>query len=184
MLYIYNTVALSILVSSCTWSSYHWLTMKSCPLFSQDTQPVTSPSEPPGSDSSAHDHPSLNLLPEIQTPPPEEIAAAMPSELQIPSTENTSPQDAPVLSIDTLTPPPEADPSLSEGLVKGSGEEVFVFLCDLTAFKVNKTVWENTRLSAKVKASRWMAKRMWTPEHYGHVWLLNYSKTTGINLLL
>ncbi|XP_037604674.1 histone-lysine N-methyltransferase, H3 lysine-36 specific isoform X2 [Sebastes umbrosus] len=85
------------------------------------TQPVTSPSEPPGLDSSAHDHPSLNLLPEIQTPPPEDIAATMPSELQIPSTENTSPQDAPVLSIDTLTPPPEAVPSLSEGLVKGSG---------------------------------------------------------------
>ncbi|XP_022618390.1 histone-lysine N-methyltransferase, H3 lysine-36 and H4 lysine-20 specific-like [Seriola dumerili] len=84
-------------------------------------QPITSMSEPPGSDTNAHDHPSLNLLPEIQTPPPEEIVATTPSELQIPSTENTAPQDAPVLSIDTLTPPPEAEPSLSEGLVKDSG---------------------------------------------------------------
>ncbi|XP_023268850.1 uncharacterized protein LOC111659982 [Seriola lalandi dorsalis] len=84
-------------------------------------QPITSMSEPPGSDTNAHDHPSLNLLPEIQTPPPEEIAATTPSELQIPSTENTAPQDAPVLSIDTLTPPPEAEPLLSEGLVKDSG---------------------------------------------------------------
>ncbi|AWP00048.1 nsd1a [Scophthalmus maximus] len=85
------------------------------------TPPITSMSEPPGLDKNAHGHPSLNLIPEIQTPPPEEIAATTPSELQIPSTENTSPQDAPVLSIDTLTPPPEAEPSLSEGLIKDSG---------------------------------------------------------------
>ncbi|XP_078121806.1 uncharacterized protein nsd1b isoform X2 [Sander vitreus] len=83
------------------------------------TQPISSVSEPPGSDNSTHDHPSL--LPEIQTPPPEEIAATTPSELQIPSTENATPQDAPVLSIDTLTPPPEADSSPAEGLVKGNG---------------------------------------------------------------
>uniref|UniRef100_A0A3Q1EBY2 Nuclear receptor binding SET domain protein 1b n=1 Tax=Acanthochromis polyacanthus TaxID=80966 RepID=A0A3Q1EBY2_9TELE len=85
------------------------------------SQPVTSVSESSGSDKNAHDHPSLNLLPEIQTPPPEEIVAPTPSELHIPSTENPSPQDAPVLSIDTLTPPPEVEPSLSEGLVKDNG---------------------------------------------------------------
>lgn len=97
-------------------------------MFSQVTQPITPVSEPPGSVKDTHDHPSLNLLPEIQTPPPEEIAATTPSELQIPSTENTSPQDAPVLSIDTLTPPPEADPLLSEALVKDTGKTVFVCL--------------------------------------------------------
>ncbi|XP_031695506.1 uncharacterized protein LOC116377886 [Anarrhichthys ocellatus] len=80
----------------------------------------TAMSEPPGSDSSTQDPPSVNLVPEIQTPPPEEIAATTPPELQIPSTENTSPQDAPVLSVDTLTPPPESDLSLSEGIVKGN----------------------------------------------------------------
>ncbi|XP_054481550.1 LOW QUALITY PROTEIN: histone-lysine N-methyltransferase, H3 lysine-36 specific [Anoplopoma fimbria] len=96
-------------------------TKKPLQLIGKDTQPITATSEPPGSDSSAPDHPSVNLLPEIQTPPPEEIAATTPSELQIPSTENTSPQDAPALSIDTLTPPPESDLSLSEGLVKGNG---------------------------------------------------------------
>lgn len=85
-------------------------------------------SEPLGSDKDTHDHPSLDLLPEIQTPPPEEIAATTPTELQIPSTENSSPQDAPVLSIDTLTPPPEADPSLSDGLVKDTGKALFVFV--------------------------------------------------------
>lgn len=83
-------------------------------------------SEPPGPDKNAHEHPSLNLLPEIQTPPPDDIAAApTPSELQIPSTENTPPQDAPVLSIDTLTPPPDVEPLLSEGVVKHNGEAMF-----------------------------------------------------------
>lgn len=99
--------------------------MKSRHLFSQATQLTMSMSKPLVSDNSAHEQPSLSLLPEIQTPPPEEIAETTPSELQIPSSENTSPQDAPVLSIDTLTPPPEADPSLSEGLIKDNGEEVF-----------------------------------------------------------
>ncbi|XP_010770333.1 microtubule-associated protein futsch-like isoform X7 [Notothenia coriiceps] len=89
-------------------------------LIGKETQPVMS--EHPGSDSSSQDdHPSLNLPPEIQTPPPEEIPTTTPSALQIPNTENTSTQDAPVLSIDTLTPPPEADHLLSEGLVKGNG---------------------------------------------------------------
>lgn len=102
--------------------------MTSGHLFSQATQPITSMSGPPVSDKNAQDPPSLNLLPEIQTPPPEEIAETTPSELQIPSTENTTPQDAPVLSIDTLTPPPEAEPSLSEGLVKDKGEPALVYL--------------------------------------------------------
>ncbi|KAK5917818.1 hypothetical protein CgunFtcFv8_002630 [Champsocephalus gunnari] len=89
-------------------------------LIGKETQPVMS--EHPVSDSSSQDdHPSLNLPPEIQTPPPEEIPTTTPSELQIPNTENTSSQDAPVLSIDTLTPPPEADHLVSEGLVKGNG---------------------------------------------------------------
>ncbi|KAI3373285.1 hypothetical protein L3Q82_006592 [Scortum barcoo] len=90
-------------------------------LIGKATPPVASMPEPAGSDKDTHDHPSLNLLPEIQTPPPEEMSAMKPSELQIPSSENTSSQDAPVLSIDTLTPPPEADPSLSEGLIKETG---------------------------------------------------------------
>ncbi|KAK2828704.1 hypothetical protein Q5P01_019738 [Channa striata] len=85
-------------------------------------QPITSMSEPPGSDKNAHEHPSLNLLPEIQTPPPDDVAATTPSDLHISSTENTSLRDAPVLSLDTLTPPPEAEPLLSEGLVKDNGK--------------------------------------------------------------
>ncbi|XP_030601999.1 histone-lysine N-methyltransferase, H3 lysine-36 and H4 lysine-20 specific isoform X2 [Archocentrus centrarchus] len=85
------------------------------------SQPISSISQPSHSYKSAHDRPSLNLLPEIQTPPPEEITAATPSELQIPCTENTSSPDAPVLSIDTLTPPPEAEPSLPESIVRESG---------------------------------------------------------------
>lgn len=87
-------------------------------------QPVTPVSETQGSEKDAHDQPSLNLLLEIQTPPPEETAAT-PSELQIARTENSSAQDAPVLSIDTLTPPPEADPSQSEGFVKQPGKAAF-----------------------------------------------------------
>ncbi|XP_069565693.1 histone-lysine N-methyltransferase, H3 lysine-36 specific isoform X2 [Brachyistius frenatus] len=78
------------------------------------TQPVTSMSEP----SDENQHPPISLLPEIQTPPPEEVPTAMPAELQIPTADSMPTQDAPVLSIDTLTPPPEAEPSLSEGLVK------------------------------------------------------------------
>lgn len=100
--------------------------MTSVHLYSQASQPITSMSEPPVSDT--QHPPSLNLLPEIQTPPPEEIAVTTLSELQIPSTENTSPQDAPVLSIDTLTPPPEAEPSLAEGPVKDDGEPAFLYL--------------------------------------------------------
>ncbi|XP_068457235.1 uncharacterized protein nsd1b [Clinocottus analis] len=97
-------------------------TKKPLQLIGKDTQPILAMPEPAESDNSAHDQPSVNLLPEIQTPPPEEIAATTPSELQIPSTENASRPDAPVLSVDTLTPPPESDLSLSEGLVKATGD--------------------------------------------------------------
>uniref|UniRef100_A0A3Q1JQ02 Histone-lysine N-methyltransferase, H3 lysine-36 specific n=1 Tax=Anabas testudineus TaxID=64144 RepID=A0A3Q1JQ02_ANATE len=97
-------------------------TKKPLQLIGKATQPITSMSESLGPDKNAHEHPSLNLLPEIQTPPPDDIAAATtPSELQIPSAENASPQNAPVLSIDTLTPPPDIEPSLSESLIKDNG---------------------------------------------------------------
>ncbi|KAM3869070.1 histone-lysine N-methyltransferase, H3 lysine-36 specific [Diretmus argenteus] len=97
-------------------------TKKSLQPIGKATQSIDPKSDPPLLDKSAHDHPPLNLLPEIQTPPPEEISSPAPPELQISSTENSSSQDVPVLSIDTLTPPPEAEPSLStEGLVKDSG---------------------------------------------------------------
>lgn len=89
--------------------------------FTQASQPITTVSELLEAGKEAHEHPTLNLLPEIQTPPPEEPAPT-PSELNVPCTENSSPQDAPVLSIDTLTPPPEADPSVREGFVKDPGK--------------------------------------------------------------
>lgn len=76
---------------------------------------VTSESEQPPSENTCF---SLSLLPEIQTPPPEDINRVTPSELQIPNNENSCSQNAPVLSIDTLTPPPEADSSLTDGLRK------------------------------------------------------------------
>ncbi|XP_014876369.1 histone-lysine N-methyltransferase, H3 lysine-36 and H4 lysine-20 specific isoform X1 [Poecilia latipinna] len=63
---------------------------------------------------------SSSLLPEMLTPPPEELAPATPSETQISKAEPPSTQKLPVLSIDSLTPPPEAEPSLSDGLVKGN----------------------------------------------------------------
>nr|XP_020496175.1 histone-lysine N-methyltransferase, H3 lysine-36 and H4 lysine-20 specific-like isoform X1 [Labrus bergylta] len=93
-------------------------TKKPLQLIGKASQPVTSTSELPEFDKDTDDHPPVDLLPEIQTPPPEEMAATTPSELQISNPEITSPKEAPVLSIDTLTPPPEADPSLPEGLVK------------------------------------------------------------------
>ncbi|XP_061595252.1 histone-lysine N-methyltransferase, H3 lysine-36 specific [Cololabis saira] len=96
-------------------------TKKPLQLIGKVTQPITSLSEDPGSDKDAHDLPSTALPPEVQTPPPEEIATITPSEIQIPSTENTCPPDTPVLSIDTLTPPPEVEPLLPEELVKNNG---------------------------------------------------------------
>lgn len=129
-MYVHKSgVGLKHPVSACV-SDWHW---NHSVLFPQASQHITSMSEPPGLDANAHDHPSLNLLPEIQTPPPEEVTATTtPSELQMPSTENTPSQDAPVLSIDTLTPPPEAEPSLSEGLVvKDNGESVLGYFTSL-----------------------------------------------------
>ncbi|XP_076835587.1 histone-lysine N-methyltransferase, H3 lysine-36 specific [Brachyhypopomus gauderio] len=47
----------------------------------------------------------LNLLPEVQTPPPEEISKTPPTIESIPC------QEGQVMTVDTLTPPPEAVPS-------------------------------------------------------------------------
>ncbi|KAM6907189.1 uncharacterized protein nsd1b [Xenentodon cancila] len=96
-------------------------TKKPLQLIGKDTQPITSVSEDLGSDKNASDHPSTALTPEIQTPPPEEVATATPSEIQIPRTESACPPDTPALSIDTLTPPPEVEPLLPEDLVKVNG---------------------------------------------------------------
>lgn len=115
-------------------------------LFSQATQPINTTADPPLSDkdahdNDAHDHPALDLLPEIQTPPPEEVTLTTASEVQVSSTESSSSQ-APVLSIDTLTPPPEVEPSLStertETLVKDEGEALFVchFFLQQAAFRI------------------------------------------------
>lgn len=94
--------------------------------FFQAAQPITPLPEPLGPDQNEHEHATLNLLPEVQTPPPDHTAIpTLPSELHVPSTENTSTQDAPVLSIDTLTPPPEVEPSLSESFIRDNGEEAF-----------------------------------------------------------
>ncbi|XP_028322398.1 uncharacterized protein nsd1b isoform X2 [Gouania willdenowi] len=90
----------------------------------KDSQLIASLSDPPPPDCDAHDQESLNLLPEIQTPPPEDVAMTMPSVLLVSNTENTSPQEAPVLSIDTLTPPPETEQALSEEPLKDSSETV------------------------------------------------------------
>ncbi|XP_041864427.1 histone-lysine N-methyltransferase, H3 lysine-36 specific isoform X2 [Melanotaenia boesemani] len=92
-------------------------TKKPLQLIGKATQPITSMPELSGSDKNLLNHPPSSL-PEIQTPPPEEDAAPMPSELQVPTSENTSSQDTPLLSTDTLTPPPDVDPPLSEGLIK------------------------------------------------------------------
>ncbi|KAM9781654.1 uncharacterized protein nsd1b isoform X1 [Syngnathus typhle] len=78
---------------------------KPLPTISMDNQALSS--QAPVVDKNALEPPSLNALPEMQTPPPEEITLT--TELQIPSAQNASPQEAPALSIDTLTPPPEAD---------------------------------------------------------------------------
>uniref|UniRef100_A0A4W5NU84 Nuclear receptor binding SET domain protein 1b n=1 Tax=Hucho hucho TaxID=62062 RepID=A0A4W5NU84_9TELE len=67
--------------------------------------------DPLPSEKTTHDHAPLNPLPEIQSLPPEEPSKT-PNGQAPPQIENTPPQDAPILSIDTLTPPPEADPSL------------------------------------------------------------------------
>ncbi|XP_061660354.1 histone-lysine N-methyltransferase, H3 lysine-36 specific [Syngnathoides biaculeatus] len=97
-------------------------TKKTLPTITMDN--TTLSSELPVLEKSALEPPSLDALPEIQTPPPEEITLT--TEFQIPSAENTSPQEAQVLSIDTLTPPPEADvePLLIKGLAGDTGGSV------------------------------------------------------------
>ncbi|MED6294269.1 hypothetical protein CHARACLAT_019420, partial [Characodon lateralis] len=87
-------------------------------LIGKANESVTSLSELSQLDKNIPDSSSSSLLPEILTPPPEEFAPRTPSELQIPKAEHRSTQEIPVLSIDSLTPPPEAEPLLSEGLVK------------------------------------------------------------------
>ncbi|XP_047235146.1 histone-lysine N-methyltransferase, H3 lysine-36 specific isoform X2 [Girardinichthys multiradiatus] len=87
-------------------------------LIGKANESVTSLSELSQLDKNIPDSSSSSLLPEILTPPPEEFAPRTPSELQIPKAEHLSTQEIPVLSIDSLTPPPEAEPLLSEGLVK------------------------------------------------------------------
>ncbi|KAM4547278.1 uncharacterized protein nsd1b isoform 2-T3 [Fundulus diaphanus] len=79
---------------------------------------VTSLTELPELDKNLPDSSSSSLLPEILTPPPEEPAPTTPSEVHIPKAENPPTQEMPVLSVDSLTPPPEAEPSLTAGLVK------------------------------------------------------------------
>ncbi|XP_037835007.1 histone-lysine N-methyltransferase, H3 lysine-36 specific isoform X2 [Kryptolebias marmoratus] len=81
---------------------------------------VTAMSEVSGSDQNQHDHTPAAILPEILTPPPEETVQTIPAGLQSPKTELPSTQDPPILSMSTLTPPPEADPPPSEGLAKDS----------------------------------------------------------------
>ncbi|XP_072302120.1 uncharacterized protein nsd1b [Eucyclogobius newberryi] len=60
------------------------------------------------------------VFPEMQTPPPDEPLVPSPSELRIPCAENPSSQNAPVIAVDTLTPPPETEPALTEAEAKDS----------------------------------------------------------------
>ncbi|KAK0138513.1 Histone-lysine N-methyltransferase, H3 lysine-36 and H4 lysine-20 specific [Merluccius polli] len=85
-------------------------------------QHISTQSErPPLLDDSGSGCTSQTILPEIQTPPPEEILPT-PSELEVRKTENSPSQEASVLSIDTLTPPPEAETLQStDSLIKDDG---------------------------------------------------------------
>ncbi|XP_054611427.1 uncharacterized protein nsd1b isoform X2 [Dunckerocampus dactyliophorus] len=93
---------------------------KPLPSVTMTNQALSLTSKTSALDKNALDPASLNALPEIQTPPPEEITLT--TELQIPRAENSSPREAQVLSIDTLTPPPEAEaeplPSAGPGPAK------------------------------------------------------------------
>ncbi|XP_055730042.1 histone-lysine N-methyltransferase, H3 lysine-36 specific-like isoform X4 [Salvelinus fontinalis] len=78
--------------------------------------------DPLPSEKTTHDHAPLNPLPEIQSLPPEEPSKT-PNGQAPPRIENTPPPDAPILSIDILTLPPEADPSLlCDSLTKNVGD--------------------------------------------------------------
>ncbi|KAM9788550.1 uncharacterized protein nsd1b [Neosynchiropus ocellatus] len=85
-------------------------------LLAKDYPPVPAVSKPEALEKSVEE--SLGLLPEIQTPPPEENSAPSSSAIQIPRLEGPLTQESPVLSIDTLTPPPEAEPALPDVPVK------------------------------------------------------------------
>ncbi|XP_032432778.1 histone-lysine N-methyltransferase, H3 lysine-36 and H4 lysine-20 specific isoform X3 [Xiphophorus hellerii] len=93
---------------------------KSLQLFGKANESVAALCELSDLEKNLADSSSSSLLPEILTPPPEELAPATPAETQIPKAEPPSTQELPVLSIDSLTPPPEVEPSLSDGLVKGN----------------------------------------------------------------
>ncbi|KAF7206162.1 histone-lysine N-methyltransferase, H3 lysine-36 specific isoform X1 [Nothobranchius furzeri] len=93
-------------------------TKKPLQLIGKTTEPITSMSELSELDQNEHERSSSTLPLEILTPPPEEITSVTTSELHIPRSEHASIQDLPMLSMNTLTPPPEAKHSPSEGLTK------------------------------------------------------------------
>uniref|UniRef100_A0A1A7YAR4 Histone-lysine N-methyltransferase, H3 lysine-36 specific n=2 Tax=Iconisemion striatum TaxID=60296 RepID=A0A1A7YAR4_9TELE len=93
-------------------------TKKPLQLIGKATEPITSMSELPELDQNEHECSSSTLPPEILTPPPEEFTSMTTSELHTPRSEHASIQDPPMLSMNTLTPPPEAEHSPSEGLTK------------------------------------------------------------------
>lgn len=96
-------------------------------MFFQVAQSNSNKPDPLPSEKNTHDHAPLNPLPEIQSLPPEEPSKT-PNGQAPPLIENTPPQDAPILSIDTLTLPPEADPSmLCDSLTKNVGEKPFTY---------------------------------------------------------
>ncbi|XP_037544178.1 uncharacterized protein LOC119420823, partial [Nematolebias whitei] len=100
-------------------------TKKPLQLIGKATEHVTSMSEVPGSDQNDQDHAASTILPEILTPPPEEFVLTTPPELQIPKAELPSSQDPPMLSMNTLTPPPEADSPAESLVTDNKGAAVF-----------------------------------------------------------
>lgn len=103
-------------------------------------------SEVSGSDQNDQDHTPSTILPEMLTPPPEEFVQTTPPELQIPKAELPSPQDPPMLSMNTLTPPPEVDPSPAESLVTDNSKTAVPLWS--TAFRITEDfrslLWFNT----------------------------------------
>uniref|UniRef100_A0AAV2JF05 PWWP domain-containing protein n=1 Tax=Knipowitschia caucasica TaxID=637954 RepID=A0AAV2JF05_KNICA len=84
---------------------------------STDKEQTSPDSEQPSSQNSC-------VFPEMQTPPPEEPLATAAPELQLPHAENSSSQNAPVISVDTLTPPPETEPAPTEAGKDSEGNSV------------------------------------------------------------